>query len=72
MDWTSFGKSFAVTAAYSLLGIAMFALSFVVIGKVSPFSIRKEIEEDQNVALALLISAIILGLSLIIASAIGG
>ncbi|HVW26056.1 MAG TPA: DUF350 domain-containing protein [Polyangiaceae bacterium] len=64
--------SLLLTFAYSLLGIVVFAISFAVIAKVVPFSIRKEIEEDQNVALAILIGAVILGLSIIIASAVGG
>jgi putative membrane protein len=72
IDAGQLGHSLVATTAYSLLGITMFAVSFLVISKIVPFSIRKEIEEDQNVALALLISAVILGLSLIIASAIGG
>jgi hypothetical protein len=43
-----------------------------VISKLAPFSIRKEIEEDQNTALAILIGSVILGLSWIIAAAIHG
>jgi uncharacterized membrane protein YjfL (UPF0719 family) len=50
----------------------VFALAFVVIAKASPFSVRKEIEEDQNVALAIVIAAVILGSALIIAAAING
>ena len=38
----------------------------------TPFSIRKEIEEDQNVALGIVIGSVIIGLALIIAHAIGG
>lgn len=74
MDMTSgsFEKSVIASLVYSAIGVAMFALCFLIIAKVSPFSIRKEIEEDQNVALAILISAVILGMSIIIAAAIGG
>ncbi len=68
----SLGESLLLTFAYSLLGIVVFALSFALIAKIAPFSLRKEIEEDQNVALAILIGAVILGLSIIIASAVGG
>jgi uncharacterized membrane protein YjfL (UPF0719 family) len=64
--------SFLLTFAYSFLGIVVFGISFAIITKIAPFSIRKEIEEDQNVALAVLIGAVILGLSIIIASAVGG
>jgi putative membrane protein len=57
---------------FSLLGIAVFALAFFVISKVTPFSLRKEIEEDQNTALGVMIGSIIIGLSLIISAAIHG
>ena len=68
----SLGEALFLTFAYSLLGIVVFAIGFAIIAKLAPFSIRKEIEEDQNVALAILIGAVILGLSIIIASAVGG
>ena len=60
------------TLVYSLIGIVMFAVCFLVIRLVTPFSLRKEIEEDQNTALAILIGSVILGLSIVIAAAIGG
>jgi uncharacterized membrane protein YjfL (UPF0719 family) len=57
---------------YSLIGIALFGLAYVVIVKVSPFSIRKEIEEDQNTALGIIIGAVIIGIALIISAAVHG
>jgi len=72
IDLAGLTKSLLLTFAYSVLGIAVFAVSFALIAKIAPFSLRKEIEEDQNVALAILIGAVILGLSIIIASAVGG
>ena len=58
------------TLVFVLLGLVVFALAFLVIAKASPFSVRKEIEEDQNVALAIVIAAVILGSALIIAAAV--
>jgi putative membrane protein len=72
MDFAPFLKTIVASVVYSLIGIAMFALGFLVIKLVTPFSIRKEIEEDQNTALAIVIGSVILGLSIIIAHAIGG
>ena len=60
------------TIVFVLLGLFTFALAFFVITKVTPFSVRKEIEDDQNVALAVVIASIILGSALIIAAAIHG
>ena len=63
-------KPIEFTLIFSVLGLALFALAFWVIVKVTPFSIRKEIEEDQNVALAIIIASMIFGIAIIIAAAI--
>ena len=60
------------TVLFVLLGLIIFALAFLVIEKVTPFSVRKELEEDHNVALAIVIGSVILGTALIIAAAIHG
>ncbi len=55
---------------WALLGLFLFALAFWVMGKAAPFSLRKEIEEDQNVALAIIMASVIIGISIIIMAAI--
>ena len=60
------------TIVFVILGLIIFALAFLVIAKATPFSVRKEIEEDQNVALAIVIASVILGSALIIAAAVHG
>jgi len=55
---------------YSLLGVAMFGGALFAIVKVVPFSIRKEIEEDQNVALGIIIGSVFIGIAIIVAAAI--
>ena len=60
------------TLVFVVIGLIIFALAFFIIGKATPFSVRKEIEEDHNVALAIVIGAVILGSALIIAAAIHG
>ena len=64
--------TFLLTVVYTLFGLLVFALAFWIIVRVTPFSIRKEIEDDQNTSLAILIGAVILGLAIIIASVIHG
>lgn len=66
------GDLIVETLAFTLVGLVLFALAFWIIVKVSPFSIRKEIEEDQNVALGIVIAAVILGISMIVAAAVHG
>jgi putative membrane protein len=65
-------QTVVTTVVFVVLGLIVFALAFMVIGKATPFSVRKEIEDDQNVALAIVIGAVILGSALIIAAAIHG
>lgn len=60
------------TAIFTAFGLLVFAIAYIIILKATPFSVRKEIEEDQNVALAVVIGAIIIGISLIISAAIQG
>ena len=60
------------TLVFALIGIVLFALAFFIIVKISPFSTRKEIEEDQNVALAIIIGSVIIGIALIVAAAVHG
>lgn len=60
------------TLVFVLLGLLVFGLAFVIIGKATPFSVRHEIEQDHNVALAIVIASVILGCAIIIAAAIHG
>ncbi len=60
------------TLAFTLLGLILFALAFWIIVKVSPFSIRKELEIDQNTALGIVIGSVIISIALIVAAAVHG
>jgi uncharacterized membrane protein YjfL (UPF0719 family) len=60
------------TIVFVGIGLVVFAIAFFIVVKVSPFSVQKEIEEDQNTSLAIIIGAIIIGVAIIIASAING
>ena len=60
------------TLIFVFIGLLFFALAFGILGKATPFSIRKEIEEDQNTALGIVIGAILIGIAIIIAAAISG
>jgi uncharacterized membrane protein YjfL (UPF0719 family) len=57
---------------YSVLGTAILFAAFWAIEKALPFSIRKEIAEDQNVGLGVILGAFVIGISLIISAAIRG
>jgi len=57
---------------YSTVGLVMFAVAFLIINKAVPFSIRKEIEDDQNTSLGIVIAAVILGIAMIVSAAVHG
>ena len=58
------------TLIYSVIGLLIFAAALWIMQTVSPFSIRKEIEQDQNVALAIIMGSVFVSLAIIIQAAI--
>ncbi len=57
---------------YAAIGMAVLVAGFFIVKLIFPFNINKEIEQDQNTALGIVIGSFILGLSVIIAAAIHG
>ena len=55
---------------YAAIGIVIFAGAFLVIDKVTPYNLWKEIVQEHNTALAILLGALSLGMCVIIASAV--
>ena len=55
---------------FALVGVLVFWLSFVVIDKLTPYDLWRELVEKQNVALGLVVAAMSLGICLIVAAAI--
>jgi uncharacterized membrane protein YjfL (UPF0719 family) len=72
MKMDRIGDALVSSAVFAGIGLVVFAIAFFLMIKVTPFSVRKEIEEDQNTALAIIMAGVIIGISLIIAAAIGG
>ena len=62
----------ATTLIFVFIGLVVFGIAYFIIVKVAPFSVKKEIEDDQNTALAIIIGAIIIGVAMIISAAIQG
>lgn len=55
---------------FAVLGITVFLVSFLIVDRLTPYTLWREIIEEHNTALAVLIGAVALGMSLIIAAAI--
>ncbi len=70
MNWDVLFEHLVAALVFGTLGVAMFAVALKVIVKVSPFSVSKEIAEDQNMALAIVLASIFVGLAIILAVSI--
>ena len=64
--------TFLASLAYSLLGIVVFVIAFVIIDLLTPASLRVEIIENRNTAVSILASAGAISIAIIIAAAIHG
>lgn len=57
---------------YALIGVVIFWVSFIIIDKLTPYDLWAEICEKKNLALAIVVAAMCLGISVIVAAAIHG
>lgn len=66
----SLGEILVTTLIFVVIGLIFFTLAYFILSRL--FDIHREIEEDHNTALAIIIGAIMIGISIIIAAAIHG
>ncbi len=71
VEWFRPG-AFVGSIVFALIGVAIFWLCFVIIDKITPYKLWEEIVEKQNMALGVVVAAMCLGISLIVAAAIHG
>lgn len=60
------------TVIYSIVGIVMAVVSFKVLDAIIPGDLKKQLTEDRNVAIGIVVGLQALGISIIIAAAIAG
>jgi len=72
MKLENMGDAVVSTAVFAGIGLAVFGIAFWLMTKLAPFSVKKEIEADQNTALAVIMAGVLIGISLIIAAAVSG
>jgi len=65
-------ESIVTTLVFVAIGLVFFGIAFGILTLVTPFSIRKEIEEDQNTALGIVIGSVLIGIAIIIAATVQG
>lgn len=57
-------------AVFAALGIIIFCAAFAIVDWITPYKLWEEIVEHKNVALAIMVGAMSIGMCIIIASAI--
>lgn len=57
---------------YSILGVVVFWVSFIIVDKFTPYELWREIVERKNQPLAIVIASMCLGIAIIVAAAIHG
>jgi uncharacterized membrane protein YjfL (UPF0719 family) len=72
MKLEALGETIVTSLAFAGVGIVVFGAAFWLMQKLAPFSFHKEIEEDHNVALGVILAGVMIGIALIIAAAISG
>ncbi len=67
-----FSDALVNSLVFAFIGVAVFWLCFIVIDLITPYKLWVEIVEKQNMALGMVVAAMCLGISLIVAAAIHG
>jgi uncharacterized membrane protein YjfL (UPF0719 family) len=70
VEFAKLQEALITTMIFVAVGVVFFAVAYLVLGLIYP--IRKEIEEDQNTALGIVVGSIMIGIAIIIAAAIAG
>ena len=70
--WEKYGEPVLSTVLIGVVAILMLGASIFVMEKVTPFSIKKELEEDHNNAMAIVMGAVVIGVALVIAAVARG
>lgn len=57
---------------FSVMGVTIFWISFVLIDKLTPYDLWQEIVKERNQSLAIVVAAMCLGIAVIVAAAVHG
>lgn len=71
LEWLK-PAAFLGSILFALIGVIIFWVCFVSIDKITPYDLWREIIEKQNLALSVVVAAMCLGISIIVAAAIHG
>ena len=65
-------KTLLSSLIYSILGVVVFWVAFIIVDKITPYDLWRELVETKNQALATVVAAMCLGIAIIVAAAIHG
>ena len=68
--YTSTLQNAVAAVLFAVIGVLLFILAFMLFDKLTPGSLWKELIEDQNTALGVLMGAVAIALAIIIAAAV--
>jgi uncharacterized membrane protein YjfL (UPF0719 family) len=68
--FANLGSNFVAAVVFALLGVVLFVVGFMIFDKITPGSLWKELLEDQNTALGVLMAGVAIAIAIIIAAAI--
>lgn len=71
LEWLRPGAVFG-SIFFAVLGVVVFWLGFLLLDRITPYKLWEELVDKQNVALAIVVGAMTLGVSIIVAAAIHG
>lgn len=63
-------QNLVISVIYGFVGILLLIAGYYLYELITPFSVKKELIEDQNIAIGVVVAAMILGMAIIIAAAI--
>ncbi len=66
------GAELIATGVYALLGLFLFFAAYFIFERVAPFPVRKELVEDNNVAVGVIVAGMMIGLAIILSAAMKG
>jgi putative membrane protein len=70
--YSSMFSNAVAAIVFAIIGVLLFILAFMLFDKLTPGSLWKELIEDQNTALGVLMGAVAIALAIIIAAAVHG
>ena len=65
-------QAILASVIYAFIGVIVFGLTFVIVDRLTPYNLWKELVENKNTALAIVVGLIGLGVCIIIAAAMTG